>query len=718
MAIIDVMPGELFGGVAKSLVVDLINKGTRDFKKRSMMVEDMIETEMMRLWGKDRSIKTLGKKKYTAIVRDLNKKSIFLYKKKNGEAKVKEAEKKYMDGEITQEELDKIVFENQTEELSQAELAYLYMHYKNKETHPAFKAKFGKGTELVMEQVNQKLDPKLKEFSDWQMDVLFPQLYEHYNIAYRDLYRTDLPQVQRYGGRLYRDNFVPSDDFIDLIAIKVNPNASVFAASINERSDSNSPILITSSINSLFSYVNNMEYFAAMGRPVRDVNKMFTNKDVRDAIVTLHGEETYDMIKDMIQKIANRGVRQGAYEVWMNKWNTRMTLGSLAIQPVIMIKQLTSFITYASKLGFGKWMSNFVVPFSPQFNRLVKEINDNSTYLQYRYKESIVKSLETFAATAEDTRFQGSQWRGVLNDLSWAAMTGVRLGDYGAIIFGGLPNYKSYKAEAQAQGLTGQDAIDYAIKKFEDDTKSTQQSADIQDKDYFQTSNFVTRGLNMFMTTPKQYLRKELTSISNLHKIYTDKGAQGSFAENMRTLMTYHVVLPAFFQYITSGLPGIARPWRDDDWKDFARVAVIGNLNAFFILGDIFNLLGDAVTGKPWTGTTKQVGILSLVSAAAKDLADLQKIDKEKNPDKYEKQLQDLAARLIIMLGIPAPSLVKWKRNFEAIVDDPTMDEGEIILRLLNWSEYQITGPKTKEAQQRWESTRPPYSPSKKYHYQ
>jgi len=276
MAMIDKMPGELFGGVAKSLVVDLVNNGTRDFKTRSMMVQDMIEAEMIRLWGKDRSIKTLGKKKYVTIVRDLNKKSVFLYKTKNGEVKVKEAEKKYMDGEITQEQLDAIVFKNQTEELSQSELAYLYMHYKNKETHPAFQAKFGKSTELVMEQVNQKLDPKLKEFSDWQMDVLFPQLYEHYNIAYRDLYRTDLPQIQRYGGRLYRDNFMPSDDFVDLIAIKVNPNASVFAASINERTDSKSPILITSSINSLFSYVNNMEYFAAMGRPVRDINKMFT----------------------------------------------------------------------------------------------------------------------------------------------------------------------------------------------------------------------------------------------------------------------------------------------------------------------------------------------------------------------------------------------------------------------------------------------------------
>ena len=717
MAIIDKMPGELFGGVAKELVVDLVNRGTREFKKRSMMVDDMIEAEMIRLWGKDRSIKTLGKKRYIAIVRDLNKKSVFLYKTKNGEAKVQEAVKKFEDGEITKDELMELSSKYQVEQLSQAELAYLYMHYKNKETHPAFKAKFGRHTDFVMEEVNKKIDPKLKEFSDWQMDVLFPQLYEHYNIAYRDLYRTDMPQVQRYGGRLYRDNFMPSDDFVDLIAVKVNPNASVFAASINERTDSKSPILITSSINSLFSYVNNMEYFAAMGRPVRDINKMFTNKDVRDAIVTLHGQETYDMIKDMIQKIANRGVRQGNWDVILNKFNTSMTVGSLSIRPTVMFKQLVSFIAYANAIGYGKWMSNFVLPFSPQWNRLSKEINDNSVYIQHRYRQSIVKSLETMSAMAEDTRFESSALKGVLNDLIWAVMLGVRLGDYGAIIFGGMPNYKFHKAEAQAKGLTGQDAIDYAIRKFEDDTKSTQQSGDIQEKDYFQTSDAVTRGLNMFMTSPKQYLRKELTAIKNIHSIYKGKGAQGSFVENMRTLMTYHVILPAFFQYITAGLPGLMRPWRDDDWKDFARVAVIGNLNAFFILGDLFNIIGDAFTQKPWTGTTKQVGLLSIGADIWKEYMKLQKIDKEKNPEKYEKQIVDLMSKILMTSGIPAPSAVAWKRNFQAIVDDPTMDEGEIILRLLNWSQYQITGPKTREAQQRFNNTKPPYNYNRKYHF-
>jgi len=717
MAIIDKMPGELFGGVAKELVVDLVNRGTREFKKRSMMVDDMIEAEMIRLWGKDRSIKTLGKKRYITIVRDLNKKSVFLYKTKNGEAKVQEAEKKFEDGEITKDELMEFSSKYQVEQLSQAELAYLYMHYKNKETHPAFKAKFGRHTDFVMEEVNKKIDPKLKEFSDWQMDVLFPQLYEHYNIAYRDLYRTDMPQVQRYGGRLYRDNFMPSDDFVDLIAVKVNPNASVFAASINERTDSKSPILITSSINSLFSYVNNMEYFAAMGRPVRDINKMFTNKDVRDAIVTLHGQETYDMIKDMIQKIANRGVRQGDWDVKLNKFNTAMTVGSLSIRPTVMFKQLVSFIAYANAIGYVNWMRNFVLPFSPQWNRLSKEINDNSVYIQHRYRQSIVKSLETMAAMAEDTRFESSALKGVLNDLIWAVMLGVRLGDYGAIIFGGMANYKFHKAEAQAKGLTGQDAIDYAIRKFEDDTKSTQQSGDIQEKDYFQTSDAVTRGLNMFMTSPKQYLRKELTAIKNIHSIYKGEGAQGSFVENMRTLITYHVILPAFFQYITAGLPGLMRPWRDDDWKDFARVAVIGNLNAFFILGDLFNLIGDALTEKPWTGTTKQVGLISIAIEIGKELRDLRKIDKEKNPEKYEKQLVDFISKTIMLSGIPAPSAVAWKRNFQAIIEDPTMDEGEIILRILNWSPYQITGPRTREAQQRWDSIKTPYNYNRKYHY-
>ena len=37
-------------------------------------------------------------------------------------------------------------------------------------------------------------------------------------------------------------------------------------------------------MNVMFTYLRDMEYFAAYGETIRDINKIFTNKQVRDAI--------------------------------------------------------------------------------------------------------------------------------------------------------------------------------------------------------------------------------------------------------------------------------------------------------------------------------------------------------------------------------------------------------------------------------------------------
>ena len=52
----------------------------------------------------------------------------------------------------------------------------------------------------VMKELEAKLDPKVKEFADWQVDVLYPSLYEEYNNTYKKLYRTDLPWNKFYAG--------------------------------------------------------------------------------------------------------------------------------------------------------------------------------------------------------------------------------------------------------------------------------------------------------------------------------------------------------------------------------------------------------------------------------------------------------------------------------------------------------------------------------------
>ena len=80
-------------------------------------------------------------------------------------------------------------------------------------------------------------------------------------------------------------------------------------------------------------------------------------------------------------------------------------------------------------------------------------------------------------------------------------------GDKGAILIGGIPNYVYYKNQYKKKNpnASKQEVIDYAIRKFEQDTLRTQQSYDLQDKDYYQGKGAMTRAFNMFLTTPKQY---------------------------------------------------------------------------------------------------------------------------------------------------------------------------------------------------------------------
>ena len=72
----------------------------------------------------------------------------------------------------------------------------------------------------------------------------------------------------------------------------------------------------------LASYVNDMEYFAAYAENIRDINKLFTNQYIKSAITDIHGKEIMNMITDSIQKIANRGVRGGAMDKFVNAMNS------------------------------------------------------------------------------------------------------------------------------------------------------------------------------------------------------------------------------------------------------------------------------------------------------------------------------------------------------------------------------------------------------------
>ena len=472
------------------------------------------------------------------------------------------------------------------------------------------------------------------------------------------------------------------------------------------------PIANIDQMNALLTYVNDMNWFAAMAEPINDLSKMFNNVSVRQAITNQYGEGGMTNINNMIEKVANRGVKSETGLDWVNGMTSAFVIGKLAINPTIFIKQLTSFPAYAAspEVGFRKWTATAAMN-TPKLISTWSEIQSNSIYIQDRYGETILRTLETYAPNKVESVIPS----GSMGTLVDVLMFLVKQGDKGAIIIGGVPNYIIYKNNFKKANpkATEQQAIDYAIKRFERDTKRAQQSSDLQDKDRFQTGNVFARALNMFQTSIKQYMRKEYVSLLNLRRKIMSGGTQGKGTtwQNLRTLAVYHSMLPVIFQYVASGLPGLLSTMDDDDKDDLIRAALMGNINAIFIIGSIFDGIADALTGKPWAGSVASLPVLEQSAKAIEQLSKARQynvtpFDKNGKPrsqasiDKSiagaQEQYKKALYTLLGLGGVPAVQVDRLVNNLMELGSGGASPE-EMILRILQFSDYAIKSNEDRE---------------------
>ena len=465
-------------------------------------------------------------------------------------------------------------------------------------------------------------------------------------------------------------------------------NTQVSAASIMLREDSNAEIQPINGTDALVGYTREMEYFAAYAREVRDISKLFGNPAISKAIKEIHGQDIHGYITEIIEKISGQGMKYSIFDGLINKMTTVFVLARIGLSPLITIKQLTSALTYSNDIGVGNWLK-YSAKNLPELRKVFKEISENSVYMRDRGSKTILSQIETYANTNSPI---ATDWiPGRFTDyLMNVVMYSTRLGDRGAIYLGGSANYSYYKDQFKKKnpGATEQQAIDYAIKRFERDTKETQQSSDLQDKDVTQNSGALARSLNMFMTTPKQYLRKEISASRNLYRkaaAWDKKAGKGTLTENFRQLVTYHAFMPMFFQWVSSGFP--ISDWDDEDTSDMMRALIVGNLNALFITGDLIKTGADYLQGKPWYKETTTLPVFSTVTNI---LFKYDEYNKEKNPLTKAKKLEDFWVEFLMITGLPAKNLQKFAENYPKL--SQSKDFPEFMLRLLNYSKYQIEG--------------------------
>jgi hypothetical protein len=552
-----------------------------------------------------------------------------------------------------------------------------------------------------MDEMEANMDDSIKEFGDWQINEYYPSLYSHYNNTYKALYRTNMPWNRYYSGMIYRSD--PQGNPIeqqplDLLADKSIMNTSVGASSTKARVQNNLPIRKMNSMNVMSTYLRDMEYFAAYGETINSINKIFSNKQVRESIGAIHGDYVNRLISNMIGKIANQGIRTNSADRFVNRMNNLFVFSRIGLNPTVMIKQLTSMITYGNDIGYANWLK-YSMKNVPQMKKTFKEISKNSVYMQDRNRQSITRIIESYSNDGMIEMVPNQYWDNYVNFIMYT----TKFGDKAAIYLGGMPNYLYYKDQALKKGKTEQEAQKEAIIKFERDTKRTQQSMDLQDRDFYQTAGALQRGLNMFLTTPKQYLRKEIQSTRNLYrklKAWDRSAGKGTLGQNIRTFVTYHLVAPVLFQYVALGLPGLLRPVRDEDDDDLLRAAIIGNLNALFIVGEVISGTADLLQGKPYAGeSVRSIAPLMQLQRLLK-LANraMGTKDEEKAKEAFKKFYLEIAAST----SLPAIQIDRFIKNINKLGEDGATED---VLRILNFSPYVIEGPKKKKSSTKTKST-------------
>lgn len=433
-----------------------------------------------------------------------------------------------------------------------------YMEMLDPTLEDTFSSEKGMGwTDEMKNAVTRFLTAQDKKFATKQLEF-YRGYYNSVNAIYRKIYGTNLPFNEFYspirregvGG----DKMGGFGEFIQEAAVR----RSLATNSMKTRVKNVRPLAFTGSTQALEKHVEEMERFKAWAEKIRDLNAVFGNKEVKQAIYENHGSGTYKSILRWLDDFSRGGVHRYTRHAWLDKLRTRFTQSKLAIRPKVAISQLTGTFAYLEELS-PKEFTEGVIDYWKDPIGNYKKLKEASVFLQLR-GENIDRDIKDAIMGEDYAMFRAKP--GFINML----MTNVQLGDKGAIFVGG---WALYKADLK-KGMSKEEAI----RHFEEVSNRIQQSGDLAEQNEWQRGGSLWKTLSMFLSNPNQYLRREVMAIANMaNKRIPPK-------EALKTIMVYHFVLPIIFQFVSDFFR--FRPERQ------ARAVFLGSLNGLFIVGDFF----------------------------------------------------------------------------------------------------------------------------------
>ena len=414
--------------------------------------------------------------------------------------------------------------------------------------------------------------------------------------------------------------------------------ASVLNGSLKARQRNVRPLRFNGALEILSNHIQQMEHFKAWATTMRDMRRVFGNKEIRLAVDQYHGRGALKLIDTFLNQMARGGIETAATNRAADFLRRNFTKSILAIKPVILLKQIPSLFGYISEMntidfftGIADYWTNPVANF--------KFLYANSEGYRARIGQGFERDIRAAVQKHGTKRISG---RGNFTD--WFLLQ-IRLGDTFAVTQGMWAKYKAGLKEGLSQ--------EAAIAAAEDTTGRTQPSFGIDTLSAIQNGGSWLKLMTMFQNQPNKYFRMTSDNLRNF------KYGRGSRAKAASTILLTWTILPMMFQYIAD-----AFQWKPERQ---ARAGILGPLNFILIGGQLVQSMWGWLTDQPFDyqiSPVAQTGRdLQMIFQKAKKLVE-QGLDpfKDISGDDVAALIEYLAKAAGQVLGLPTPYFVQLSK--------------------------------------------------------
>ena len=496
------------------------------------------------------------------------------------------------------------------------------------------KAKFLSTIKNIQTEEDYKfINVLTEEFNDERnYNILNKYYIEHYNKDLKRVAGIYIPSKSEY------------QQEIDFFNTFISDNVNAFSTLKERKQSENIKPIPQNLYNNYVRHIKQIEYIDNVAPVYKEIERYFINDNKnKNDIIYKFGNDIFNTLKAQLNSLSFIQIQQTSsdFEKIANQTFSNWVVAKIA-SPVVFFKQSTGIFSYMENVNSIDFTKNLIAGLtSPK--QTIDFMLANSDMIHTRFKNGFNDAI---ASALEYSKLAIAK-----NDLNnWFTYL-TRLGDAGAVIFGG---YAQVKTEIE-NGISKEQAF----KNFEIQTIRTQQSGLTSSLSLMQqnSKNVFVRMYLAFKNQNLQFLRKIYDSIIMYQNGDITK------KELAKTLTLYILIQPKIYTLISAAGYKLFRDRsKDDDNED--DTTIIGDIfqniikapiDGIPIITDIYDFVANKVRGKK-NYKVFSTPMLDDITTAMKKL--------NKNDITIKDYLYFIASFGEVTTGIPFHNINKLQRMF------------------------------------------------------